>query len=252
VNTQGELIGINSQILSPSGGNIGIGFAIPANMAHNVMTQLIDHGNVRRGLLGVSVQAVTPDIARSLHIENAVGVLVNSVTAGGAAGNAGLQRGDVITSINGAAVKDTNSLRNEISQMMPGTDVKVQLLRNGKEQTVSVRLGEAQGARAEGDESRAKGSSSGFGLGVEPLTRETARQLGVGVTTGLVVINIEPSSRAADAGLREGDVIEEVDGTKVTTGDGLRSALGKSTGRPALLLVHRGEATFFVTMERNS
>jgi serine protease Do len=252
VNTQGELIGINSQILSPSGGNIGIGFAIPANMAHNVMTQLIDHGNVRRGLLGVSVQAVTPDIARSLHIESAKGVLVNSITAGGAAEKAGLQRGDVITSINGTAVKDTNSLRNEISQMMPGTDVKLQLLREGKEQTVSVRLGEAQAARAEGDESRGKGSSSGFGLGVEPLTRETARQLGVGVTTGLVVTNIEPSSRAADAGLREGDVIEEVDGTKVTTGDGLRSALSKSTGRPALLLVHRGEATFFVTMDRNS
>jgi serine protease Do len=252
VNTQGELIGINSQILSTSGGNIGIGFAIPANMAHNVMTQLIDHGNVRRGLLGVTVQAVTPDIARSLNIENARGVLVNSITPGGAAEKAGLRRGDIITSINGAAVKDTNSLRNEISQMMPGTDVKVALLREGKEQTVNVHLGELPASRAESADARQSGSTSGSGLAVEPLTRDTARQLGVKAATGLVVTEVEPSSRAADAGLREGDVIEEVDGAKVTTADGLRSALGKSARTPALLLVHRGETTRYVTIERNS
>ncbi len=252
VNTQGELIGINSQILSPSGGNIGIGFAIPANMAHNVMTQLIDHGNVRRGLLGVSVQALTPDIARSLHLDNAHGVLVNSITAGGAAEKAGLQRGDVITSVNGNPVKDTNSLRNEVSEMMPGTDVKVALLRDGKEQTVAVRLGEAQGSRAQREDGHRSGSSNGYGLSVEPLTRETARQLGVGISTGLVVTAVEPSSRASDAGLREGDVIEEVDGAKVTTSDALRSGLSKAAGTPALLLVHRGEATFYLTVERNS
>jgi Do/DeqQ family serine protease len=252
VNTQGELIGINSQILSPSGGNIGIGFAIPANMAHNVMTQLIDHGNVRRGLLGVSVQALTPDIARSLHLDNAHGVLVNSITAGGAAEKAGLQRGDVITSVNGNPVKDTNSLRNEVSEMMPGTDVKVALLRDGKEQTVAVRLGEAQGSRAQREDGRRSGSSNGYGLSVEPLTRETARQLGVSISTGLVVTAVEPSSRASDAGLREGDVIEEVDGAKVTTSDALRSGLSKAAGTPALLLVHRGEATFYLTVERNS
>jgi serine protease Do len=251
VNTQGELIGINSQILSPSGGNIGIGFAIPANMAHNVMTQLIEHGNVRRGLLGVTVQAVTPDIARSLHIENARGVLVNSITEGGAAEKAGLRRGDVITAINGTAVKDTNSLRNEISQMMPGTDVKVALLRDGKEQTATVRLGELPGARAESEGSPRPGASSGFGLSVEPLTRARARELGLNLSSGLVVTDVEGSSRAADAGLREGDVIEEVDGAKVTTGEGLRSSLGKQATTPALLLVHRGEATFYVTMERS-
>jgi len=252
VNTQGELIGINSQILSPSGGNIGIGFAIPANMAHNVMTQLIDHGNVRRGLLGVSVQAVTPDIARSLRLDNPHGVLVNSITAGGAAEKAGLQRGDVITSVNGNPVKDTNSLRNEVSEMMPGTDVKVALLRDGKEQTVAVRLGEAQGSRAQREDGHRSGSSNGYGLSVEPLTRDTARQLGVGISTGLVVTAVEPSSRASDAGLREGDVIEEVDGAKVTTSDALRSGLSKAAGTPALLLVHRGEATFYLTVERNS
>ena len=254
VNTQGELIGINSQILSPSGGNIGIGFAIPANMARNVMTQLIDHGNVRRGLLGVTVQSVTSDIARSLNIENAHGALVNGLTPGGAADKAGVKRGDVITAINGAPVRDTNSLRNEVAQMLPGTDVKVTVERAGKEQTLSVRLGEKQAAEAaEGDAPGAprSGAGTGFGLAVEPLTRDAARQLGVTATSGLVITSIEPSSRAADAGLREGDVIEEVDGAKVTTADGLRAALGKPARTPALLLVHRGEATVFVTIDRN-
>jgi Do/DeqQ family serine protease len=250
VNTQGELIGINSQILSTSGGNIGIGFAIPANMARNVMSQLIDHGSVRRGLLGVSVQSVTADIARSLNIENAHGALVSNVTAGGAADKAGLRRGDVITAINGSAVKDTNGLRNEVAQMLPGTDAKVTILREGKEQTVNVRLGERESARAEADGPRDAASGGRFGLAVEPLTRDTARQLGVSAATGVVVTSVEPSSRAADAGLREGDVIEEVDGVKVTTGDALRTALNKSSAKPALLLVHRGDNTIYVPLER--
>jgi serine protease Do len=254
VNTQGELIGINSQILSPSGGNIGIGFAIPTNLARNVMTQLIDHGNVRRGLLGVTVQSVTPDIARSLHVANSQGALVSSITAGGSADRAGVRRGDIITAINGNAVKDTNTLRNEVAQMLPGTDVKVTLVRDGKEQTVNVRLGELQAAgAAEGEDHGAprSGAGTGFGLAVEPLTRDVARQLGVTAASGVVITGVEPSSRAADAGLREGDVVEEVDGVKVTTADGLRSALNKSGSTPALLLVHRGEATRYVTIDRN-
>jgi Do/DeqQ family serine protease len=252
VNTRGELIGINSQILSPSGGNIGIGFAIPANMARNVMTQLIEHGSVRRGLLGVSVQAVTSDIARSLGIDNAAGALVNSVSPEGAGAKAGIKRGDVITAVNGQAVKDSNGLRNEVSQMMPGTEAKVTIVRDGKEQTLAVRLGEHQGARDDDEGSpRAAGAGGGFGLSVQPLTRDTARELGVSVSTGLVVTDVAPSSRAADAGLRQGDVIEEVDGAKVATADALRTALGKAASAPALLLVHRGEVTIYVPLERN-
>src|SRR6185436_19793115 len=164
VNTQGELIGINSQILSPSGGNIGIGFAIPANMARNVMTQLIEHGSVRRGLLGVTVQTVTSDIARSLNVE-AHGALINSLTAGGAAEKAGLQRGDIITAINGAPVRDSNGLRNEVGQMLPGSEVKVTLLRDAKEQTVNVRLGEKQADVTDAEGSRSPGAAAGSGFG---------------------------------------------------------------------------------------
>jgi serine protease Do len=251
VNTQGELIGINSQILSPSGGNIGIGFAIPANMAKNVMSQLIEHGTVRRGLLGVTVQPVTSDIARSLNVE-AHGALVNSLTPGGAAEKAGLRRGDIITAINGAAVRDTNGLRNEVGQMLPGSEVKVTVLRDAKEQTFNVRLGEKQAEAAEGDNGQRPGaaSGSGFGLSVEPLTRENARELGVPMSSGLVITDVEPSSRAADAGLKQGDVIEVVDGVKVTTGDALKSALTKASKNPALLLVHRGETTVYLTLDR--
>jgi Do/DeqQ family serine protease len=250
VNTRGELIGINSQILSPSGGNIGIGFAIPANMARNVMTQLIEHGSVRRGLLGVTVQPLTSDIARSLRIDNAAGALVNSVTPDGAGAKAGLQRGDVIIAVNGRPVKDSNGLRNEVSQMMPGSDAKITIVRNGKEQTLGVRLGELQATRDDEGSPRAAGAGGGFGLSVQPLTRDTARELGVSASSGLVVTDVEPSSRAADAGLRQGDVIEEVDGLKVATADALKAALTKAAGAPALLLVHRGEVTVYVPLER--
>jgi serine protease Do len=251
VNTRGELIGINSQILTPSGGNIGIGFAIPANMARNVMTQLIDHGSVRRGLLGITVQPVTPEIARSLGIGAAHGALVNSVQAGGAAERAGVRRGDVITAVNGQAVKNGNTLRNEIAQMMPGTDTRLTVLRDGKEQTFNVKLGELRAEeQASSSDRKTDAERGGFGLTLEPLTRETASQLGVKATSGVVVVEVAPSSRAADAGLRSGDVIEEVDGTKVASADSLRSALTRSSDKPALLLVHRGANTMFVPLER--
>jgi len=250
-NTRGELIGVNSQILSPSGGNIGIGFAIPANMARNVMTQLIDGGHVRRGLLGVTVQPVTPEIARSLGLADARGALINSVTAEGAADKAGIRRGDVITSINGQTVKDGNTLRNEIGEMKPGTETRVGILRDGKEQTFTVKLGELQAQQAEAEDRGGASDQSGVGLATEPLTRETARQLGVKATSGLVVTGIRPGSRAADSGLREGDVIEEADGQKVATADALRSVLAKPGKGPALLLVHRGDATFYAPLERH-
>jgi Do/DeqQ family serine protease len=252
VNTRGELIGINSQILSPSGGNIGIGFAIPANMASNVMAQLIEHGEVRRGMLGVTVQPVTSDIARSLGLEKVQGALVSSVQSGSPAEKAGLRRGDVIVAVNGTSTKDGNALRNEISQLLPGSRVKIDLLRNGTEETVEVTLAELR-ARA-GDEGDQNGDrpadGTGFGMTVEPLTREAARQLGVQTSTGVVVTRVQPLSQAADAGLRPGDVIEEVDRQKVDGPDALRGAL--STGdAPALVLVHRGETTMFVTLRRN-
>ena len=248
VSTQGELIGINSQILSPSGGNIGIGFSIPANMARNVMSQLIDHGEVRRGRLGVTIQGITPELARSLDLPNVNGALVSDVEAGSPAAAAGVKRGDVITALNGSAVRNSNALRNEIAELQPGTAAKLTVVRDGKEQQLTATLG-ALAPRGEHRASPAAGASGKFGLSVEPLTAERARELGVRATRGVFIAEVEPGSRAAEAGLRSGDVIEQVDRKVVTSVEGLRDALQTGT-QPALLLVHRGNTTVFVTLDR--
>lgn len=138
----GDLIGINSQILSPTGGNIGIGFAIPINMAKNVMDQLIRGGTVRRGSLGVTIQPLTPDAISQLGLQNARGALVNSVVSGGAADRAGMRAGDVIIAFNGQAVADPNALRNAVARTPPGTEVTVNVWRNRRDEQLRVRLGE--------------------------------------------------------------------------------------------------------------
>jgi Do/DeqQ family serine protease len=148
VSAAGELIGINSQILSPTGGNIGIGFAIPVNMAKNVMNQLISNGTVRRGSLGVIIQPVTSEAIARLGLQNARGALVNSVVSGGPAERAGVRPGDVITAFNGNAIGDPNSLRNAVAATPPGTDVGLTLWRSGREEQVRLRLGELNTQRS--------------------------------------------------------------------------------------------------------
>ena len=251
VSTRGELVGINSQILTPSGGNIGIGFAIPANMAKNVMTQLIDHGQVHRGMIGVTIQPVTSDIARSLGLSQVRGALVNSVQAGSPADKAGIRRGDVITSVNGGAIKDSNDLRNDVAQMAPGSTAKLTVVRDGKEQSFNMTLAERKAADSErGAEGGARSDrSGGFGMGVEPLTRDRAQELGIQASSGVLVSEVQPGGRAADAGLRPGDVITEVDRRPVSDPDALRAALKDGT-RPALLLVQRGQAPVYLTLDR--
>jgi S1-C subfamily serine protease len=142
VNTNAELVGINSQILSPSGGNIGIGFAIPSNMARSVMEQLIKNGKVQRGYLGVGVQPVTPEIADSVGLPEARGIIVNEVSRDSAAAKAGLRPGDVIVEFNDAPVGDGNTLRNRVASTPPGTKVNLTIVRKGREQHLSVTLGE--------------------------------------------------------------------------------------------------------------
>jgi S1-C subfamily serine protease len=254
VNTDGELIGINSQILSPSGGNIGIGFSIPANMARNVMTQLVDHGTVRRGMLGVTIQPVTSDIARSLGLDTVRGALVNGVQPESPAAAAGLKRGDVITRVNGEEVRDGNELRNRVAQALPGTKLPLDVVRGGKPQAITVTVGELKQAgndAARPGEDETAPDTTGFGMGVQPLTPEQARELEVPSGRGVLVASVNPDGKAAAAGLREGDVIEEVDGTPVTSVDTLRALLKKGD-RPALLLVHRGEATTFLPLPRTT
>ncbi len=249
VNTRGQVIGINSQILSPSGGSIGIGFSIPSNMAKNVVAQLRDHGAVRRAKLGVTIQPVTSDIASSLGLTAVGGALVNSVDDKGPAAAAGIEQGDVITRLNGKAVEDTNALRNEVASMRPGSKAELTVLRNGSERQLDVTLGEMETEQPVATPGSGGPSSEPFGMSVRPLTPEIARQLDLDSSTrGLVVTDIDPVGPAADAGLQRGDVIVLVNGRPVTTPRELRSALERATDRPALLLVNRGGQTFYVPL----
>ena len=154
VNLQGELLGIPSQIMSPSGGNIGLGFAIPSNMAKNVMGQLISSGHVRRAKLGVTVQPITADLASSLGLSDVRGALVNQVEPGGPAERAGLRQGDVITEVQGRRVSDGNELRNAISNIAPGTSVPIKVVRDGRTSDLSAKLDELKARNDDGERSR--------------------------------------------------------------------------------------------------
>ena len=237
VNTRGEVIGINAEMLSPVDANIGIGFAIPSNMARHVMDDLRKDGRVRRAQLGVSVQPVTSDLAESLGLKRVGGVLVGSVSPDSAADRAGLRRGDVIVSLNNQSLSDYNNLRNRIADLQPGSSASVWIIRDGAERTVSVKLDEAEvsklSARSGEPASAEKGS---LGIGVERGPK------------GLVVTQVTPDSRAADAGLEQGDIIQEVNRQPVQTVEELRSAVRKTTDRPVLLLVERDGLSHFVTI----
>jgi Do/DeqQ family serine protease len=259
INTNGELVGINSQILSPSGGSIGIGFAIPSNMARGVMEQLIKSGKVRRGQLGVIVQTVTSDIAQSLDMKDVRGVIVGSVQPGSAGERAGLKQGDVIVALNGQPVNDSNSLRNRIASTAPDADVILTVVRDGREQQVTAKLGEFKPPTERGDDNAGDGNGGGgastgkLGVTVEPLTADIARQLNLPAgKQGVVVSEIDPAGPAAEAGLQRGDVIEQVNRQPVRSAADVTGALARSGARPALLLVTRvarGQAaTIFVTV----
>jgi serine protease Do len=249
VNVAGELIGINSQIVSPSGGNIGIGFAIPANMAGHVMTLLRTEGRVRRGQLGVTVQPVTSELAASLSLKDVGGAIVSSVTPGGPADHAGVKRGDVILSLNGQPLKDSNALRNRVAEAGPGSRAMLLITRNGTQREIAVTLGEGASTAARVDENGGEADrQTSLGISVAPLTRDLAQELGVTrVTHGLLVQEVEPSGRAAGAGIQPGDVIEEVNQQPVQTVGELRNAIRMGSARPLLLLVNRNGREVFLT-----
>jgi Do/DeqQ family serine protease len=255
VNLNGELIGINSQILSggPSGGNIGIGFAIPSNMAKSVMEQLLKDGKVRRGMLGINIQDLTGDTAKALNLENVTGVLVSNVRQGSAAEKAGIRRRDVITAVNGEKIEDGNALRNKIASTAPGSEVTLSIIRDGKPMEIKAVLDEYQYENASnqpssGNNNQQGGKGGKLGITVQPLTDQLARQLQLDSTDGVLVTGVDPSGPAAEAGIDRGDVILELNGKTVKTLDDVQSALEGATGKPVLLLVSRQGRTFYVTV----
>jgi serine protease Do len=251
VNARGDLVGINTAILSRGGGgNEGIGFAVPTNMARAVMEQILRQGKVVRGYLGVAVQPVTPTMARAFHLNVSSGAVISDVTPNSPAARAGFARGDVVVALNGEPVSDSRSLRLRIAQTPPGTTIRLKLLRDGATREVSVQLTEFPAQEPEA-RSRERQESSGLaGLQVRDLTPDIARQLGLALQTrGVVVVDADPGSAVAEAGLRRGDVIQEVNHRAVTSAAQFEEAVRQGAGQPVLLLVNREGSTGYLVVE---
>jgi serine protease Do len=252
VDGRGELIGINTAILSHgSGGNQGIGFAVPVNMARAVMDQVVAHGKVVRGYMGVITEDITPAMAASFHLTDTRGALMGDVSSGSPAAQAGIHRGDVIVEMEGQRIEDSNQLRLRVSMTAPGTTVHVKLLRDGVEQTVAVKLGELpnDGERA-GVGGRDGGSGALDGVSVEELDSQTLQQLHMPAgTKGVVVAEVADGSSASMAGLQPGDVVQEVDHVRIGSVSDFDRAMRRGPGHTVLLLVNRGGNTLYIAIE---
>jgi serine protease Do len=248
INARGQAVGINAAIFSQSGGSIGIGFAIPVNLAKPVLTQLAESGHVVRGWLGVGIQPVTSELAKSLKLADTNGALVSNVTDGSPAAKAGLKAGDVIVEFNGERVARADRLPNAVALTAVGREVPVSVVRDGKPVQLSVKIGEQTEAReAATKPERAPGK---LGLTVEPVNPRLARERKLRDTEGVVVRAVEPDSPAAEAGLQAGDVIVEVDRQPIRNPADMHRQLDEHTkGTPVLMLVHRGEGSLFVTVD---
>jgi serine protease Do len=249
IDARGELIGINTAILSHNGGNQGVGFAIPVNLAKRVMDQIVDHGHVVRGFLGATIQDVTPTMAKALGMNNAEGVLIGDVTPKGPAAQAGLKPGDVVMKINGQSIADSAALRLQISETDPGTMVPLTVHRGNSTLDLNVKLGELPADHDKTTEG-ASNKETLQGLQVEPLTPAVRQQLHLGQEThGVVISQVDPNGAAAAAGIREGDVVEEVNHQPITSVGEFEQAMKSANGQAAILLrVVRDGSGFYVAI----
>jgi len=244
INARGEVIGINTAIFSRGGGSVGIGFAVPSSLAKTVITQLADHGKVERGWLGVSIQPLTKDLAKNFKRDNTNGALVSSVIEGSPAEKAGLKAGDVIVEFNGKKVAKATELPSLVADLTVGRDVPMVVVRDGSEMRLNARI-----ARLE-DETPAKVADAQekgqLGLSVQPITPPVARELGLKVKEGVLVRDVVEGGRAAEAGIRPGDVIVEINRQPVRTVEDLKVRVdNQAKNEPIVLLVNRdGQALY--------
>jgi serine protease Do len=249
--TEGNVIGVNTAIFSPSGGSIGIAFAIPADTVKSVISQLKEHGSVTRGWIGVQIQPVTQDIADSLGLKKAEGALVAEPQANSPAVKAGIEAGDVITSVDGTAIKDARDLAKKIGAMPPKTSVKLVVVHKGSEKTLTVTLGElpnAKEARADANVPSDNGSADLANLG---LTLAPASRVAGAGSEGVVVTGVESSGVGADHGFSTGDVILEIAGKSVSTPADVRTVIASARTegkRSVLVRVKKGDNTGFVAL----
>lgn len=257
VDVEGRLVGINTAIFSRSGGNNGIGFAVPINLARFVMERLVTDGKVTRGYLGVIIQPVTADLAKAFDLKDASGALVGQVTEGSPAEKAGLKEGDVVTQFNGKKVTDSRHLRLMVSQTPPDTEAKLEIIRDGKTKNVTVKLGELpkEGlARAGSGLQRGSGGDVLDGVTVDDLDARARRQFNIpNNVDGALVTNVEQDSRAAVAGLRTGDVIMEINRRPVSNADDAIRLSRRVDGDTVLLRVwSQGGSRYVVVKARNN
>jgi serine protease Do len=248
----GNVIGVNTAIFSPSGGSVGIAFAIPADTVKKVVAQLKDKGSVTRGWIGVQIQSVTPEIADSLGLKSVQGALVAEPQSGGPAAKAGIEAGDVITSVNGAALKDARELARQIGGLPPGTSVKLSILHKGVEKSVTLTLGQLPNEREARAETGTTSDPAGTDVPRLGLTLAPAGQVAGSGNEGVVVTNVDPNGVAADHGFKTGDVILDVGGKKVGNPGEVRDAIQnaqKDGKRTVLMRVKSGgEGTKFVAL----
>jgi serine protease Do len=253
-NTEGEVIGVNTAIYSPSGGSVGIAFSIPATTVKNVVAQLKDKGSVSRGWIGVQIQPVTPDIADSLGLKKAEGALVAEPQANGPAAKAGIESGDVITRVNGETVKDARELARTIGSLAPGSAVKLNVLHKGEDKQVNLTLGQlpnALEAKADVDNGDKGGATRGTDVPKLGLTLAPANSVAGAGKDGVVVTDVDPKSAAAERGFKEGDVILEVAGKSVANVGDVREAINaaRSDNKNSVLMrVKSGGSSRFVAI----
>jgi serine protease Do len=256
IDIHGNLVGINTAILSHGGmggegGNEGVGFAIPMSMAKPIMDQILTHGKVVRGYLGVGIQDLTPELARAFGLKNGGGVLIRDVSPDTPAAKAGLKKGDVILQVNGQPVNEPDQLKVQISQFAPGTPTKLQIWRNGATQDVSLKLAEL----SEHNEKEASTETTGAaleGVQVQDLTSDLSQELNLPAGThGVVVTSVDPSSPAAASQppLTRGDVIQEINHKPINSTSDYKQALDGASKQSVLLLVNRGGNTAYVAVE---
>jgi serine protease Do len=249
VDLDGKAVGMNTAIFSRSGGYMGIGFAIPINMVVSIRDQLIEHGSVTRGYLGVTIQDLTPELARGFGMEGQKGALVAAVSEGSPAEKAGLKRGDVIVEFAGKPVTDIGDFRNRVAMMAPGTREKITVVRLGKRQSLEVGIGKLPEEKEGGG--KEPPAAAELGLTVQPLTPELAQQLGYVGESGVVVSRVAPGSVAAEAGIRPGTLIQEVNRTPVKDPNEFRKAVARTPkDGNVLLLVRQGDTTIYLALRR--
>jgi serine protease Do len=253
-NTEGDVVGVNTAIYSPSGGSVGIAFSIPAQTVRNVVAQLKDKGSVSRGWIGVQIQPVTQDIAESLGMKKAEGALVAEPQANGPAAKAGIESGDVITAVNGETVKDARELARTIGGIAPGTAIKLNVLHKGTDKVVNLALGQLPNtieAKADNDNNDRGGVTRGTDVPKLGLTVAPANSVAGAGKEGVVVTEVDPKSAAAERGFKEGDVILEVAGKTVASACDVRDAIGAARNdnkNSVLMRVKSGGQSRFVAV----